>query len=306
MTQQSETAGSVAPYESSSDLLKNLGLRVRALRREHRVSRRVLSEQSGVSARYLAQLEAGEGNISIALLAKVAGALGADLASLLQENRTLPALQSDDLQITRIVSLLVSADEKTRDQVLGMLEAVAGARASRVCLIGLRGAGKSTLGKLAGDSLGVPFIELNEQIESLAGIPVSEIIALYGADGYRDFEAKALNEVTTQHRSVVLAAAGGVVSNTGTYQKLLSAFHTVWVKASPSEHMQRVLAQGDTRPMAGNPAAMEQLKKLLADRELDYARSMAVIDTEGRKPAQSLDDLLSVLRPLVPEMFTAD
>lgn len=285
-----------------ASLLKMVGERVRARRKQQGLSRRVLSELSNVSPRYLAQLETGEGNISISLLAKVAIALQCDLAQLVG-NTAINTYGCDNAEICddglhRIFNLLREADLNTRSRVLALLEEKPAARQQRICLIGLRGAGKSTLGGRAGEALDIPFVELNEEIEQLAGIPVAEVIALYGADGYRQLEAKAIDTVVADNSRVILAAAGGVVSNPRTYDRVLKSFNTIWLRAAPAEHMQRVLAQGDTRPMAGNPAAMAQLKKLLSDRETDYARACCVVDTQGLTVAQSLQRLLAVIRQL--------
>lgn len=285
---------------TAAQLLLAVGQRVRQLRQQHGLSRRVLSENSGVSPRYLAQLESGEGNISIVLLARVADALACDVPALLRNpaviDQPVSSSSSDTAQLHRINTLLPTADAALRTRILELLEQGGTQRRQRVSLIGLRGAGKSTLGRMAGESLDIPFVELNEQIEQQAGMPVAEVIGLYGAEGYRDLESAALSRVASEHSRVVLAVAGGIVSNPQTYQHLLDDFHTVWLRASPAEHMQRVLAQGDTRPMAGNPAAMEQLKKLLSDREADYGRAMYCVDTEGRDAKQTLVSLLSILR----------
>lgn len=294
--------GEARPFRNDKvdvSLLRTVGEHVRTQRKRQGWSRRVLSEQSGVSPRYLAQLENGEGNISISLLARVAIALGCDLSALIKDERSacnaLLVDEAKDIQLRRVWQLLQQADSHTLEQVLGLLECDPEARQQRICLMGLRGAGKSTLGFLAGQRLNIPFVELNQQIEQLTGMPVAEIIALYGADGYRRFEAEALDKVIADYPRVILAAAGGVVSNQQTYQHLLYAFHTIWLRATPADHMQRVLAQGDTRPMAGNPAAMEQLKKLLADRALHYARAMTQVDTGGRSVEQSLNLLLDAI-----------
>ncbi len=304
-----------APAEPS-DLLARVGSRVRHLRKQQSVSRRELSERSGVSPRYLAQLESGEGNISIGLLAKVAAALqcaptvllddqATDGTAELAQGGTLARLMHEAMtgneQLQQVVHLLCRADVATLTQVQNILRNSDGNRQRRICLIGLRGAGKSTLGRHAGGKLGIPFIELNEQIAQLAGMPVDEIIALYGPEGYRELESRALAEAVSSHSRVILAAAGGVVSNKDTYRQLLNDFHTVWLRASPAEHMQRVLAQGDTRPMAGNPAAMEQLKTLLSEREVSYAKAEHCLDTEGQALTDSLNELLAIIEPLVKD-----
>jgi len=169
-------------------------------------------------------------------------------------------------------------------------------RARRVCLIGLRGAGKSTLGAMAAQVLHVPFLELNIEIEDHAGMPVSEVVALYGTDGYRQLESQALSRIVATHDSLILAVAGGVVAEPDTFKTLLAHFHTIWIKASPEEHMNRVRSQGDTRPMAGNPEAMEQLRAILRSREPLYGRAQAELDTSGQALQASADDLVKLIR----------
>lgn len=268
-------------------LLSQVGARVRKARDLKGVPRRVLSEMSGVSPRYLAQLEGGEGNISIGLLKRVAIALDQSLESLV---RAEDPWESD---LLRVADLFRVADHSTQEAVLRLLnyDSAGTQRAQRLCLVGLRGAGKSTLGRMLGEKQGAPFIELNREIENHGGMPVDEIIALYGQEGYRKLEADALDRVISTYDRVVLAVAGGIVSETSTYNKLLSRFHTIWVKASPQEHMDRVRAQGDERPMAGNPEAMAQLKSILVNREALYDRAHAQLDTSGQNPQQSLTNL---------------
>ncbi|MCC5986990.1 MAG: helix-turn-helix transcriptional regulator [Pararhodobacter sp.] len=278
--------------ESSADaggetLLMRVGERVRAARERRGLSRRALSEKSGVSQRYLAQLEAGDGNISIALLHRVAQALDHRIEWLLGEE---DPWQSDVLRVAELFRL---ADSATRQQVLAVLQpgSKADLRARRLCLIGLRGAGKSTLGALLGQRRGVPFVELNRVIEEQSGMPINELIAFFGQEGYRRLEAEALNRVIATHEAVVLAVAGGIVADPETFARLMQHFHTIWVKASPQEHMSRVKAQGDLRPMAGNPEAMGQLQALLRARDTLYAQAEAVLETSGKSVGQSLAEL---------------
>ncbi|MEP4198511.1 MAG: helix-turn-helix transcriptional regulator [Aliishimia sp.] len=278
------------PRSGVDDLLVRLGQNVRLVRTSKRMPRRVLSDLSGVSPRYLAQLESGQGNISIALLHRVAEALERSLFDLLGD--------AVDPEEARLLELFRAVDIGTRASVMHRLEHVAPRpdRAQRICLIGLRGAGKSTLGRGAGDALGMPFVELNKDIELKAGMPVGEIMALYGADGYRQLEAEAVRRVASRHTRLVLAVAGGIVSDPDTYNILLQRFHTVWVKASPTEHMSRVRAQGDMRPMQGQPEAMAQLEALLDGRQDQYNRADVALDTSGRVADQSLTDLLALIQ----------
>lgn len=272
-------------------LIQSVGERVRKARELKGLPRRVVSELSGVSPRYLAQLEAGEGNISIGLLKRVALALDHRIEWLVGDEDPWTS------EALRIADLYRSAPAAVRQKVMETLvpDPPETLRGHRVSLIGLRGAGKSTLGAMAGERLGVPFVELNREIEDHAGMPVTEVIALYGQDGYRRLEAQAVERVIATHDTMILAVAGGLVAEPETYKLLLSRFHTIWVKASPEEHMARVRAQGDTRPMAGNPEAMEQLRALLRSREALYDRALARLDTTGKPLDVALDELVSLI-----------
>lgn len=272
-------------------LMLRVGDRVRKARALKGVPRRVISERSGVSPRYIAQLEAGEGNISIALLQRVAMALGQEVEGLIARD---DPWTSDTAQLTR---LFRHAGDEQRRQALHALGAdgPGDRRANRFCLIGLRGAGKSTLGTMAGQHLGLPFLELNAEIEQDAGMPVAEVVALYGQEGYRHLEARALDRVIASHDEVILAAAGGIVAEPETFTTLLACFHTIWLQARPAEHMSRVLGQGDTRPMAGNPEAMQQLRHILQSRQTLYERAGARLDTSGKSLDESVDDLTTLI-----------
>jgi len=273
-------------------LIGRVGERVRRARDRKGIPRRVLSEKSGVSPRYLAQLEAGEGNISIGLLQRVAHALDHKIEWLVGED---DPWSSEPL---RVADLFRTANARTQARVLATLspEPVAAARAHRICLVGLRGAGKSTLGRRAGERLGIPFVELNREIEEQSGMPVDDLMALYGQEGYRRLEAQAIDRVIATHDTMILAVAGGIVAEPETYNLLLAKFHTIWVKATPAEHMARVREQGDTRPMAGNPEAMDQLKSILTAREALYERALAKLDTSGRTEDESLDEMLALIQ----------
>lgn len=278
--------------ELVSALISRVGKRVRKARERKGIPRRVLSEVSGVSPRYLAQLEAGKGNISIGLLQRIAIALDHRIEWLFGED---DLWGSDALHITEMYR---SANADMQQQVLEILspEPTGTIRAHRICLVGLRGAGKSTLGALAGQALGIPFVELNHEIEEQSGMPIAEVMALYGQEGYRTLEAQAINRIVTTYDTVILAVSGGIVAAPDTYKQLLDTFQTVWLKTTPEEHMSRVRAQGDERPMAGNPAAMEQLKSILAGREALYEKAMAQIDTSGKTVNASLNELLGMLK----------
>ncbi len=243
--------------------LAMVGNRVFEKRNNAGMSRRVLSEKSGVSPRYLAQLESGQGNISIGLLNRVSLAFGCDVAELVSDR---------------------GGREFTSD------------RKNRIALVGLRGAGKSTLGRLAAERLGLNFLELNDEIEARCGMPMNEIFSLYGQDGYRRLESEALYQITADHSELVLAVAGGIVSEPRTYDYLLANYQTIWLKARPEEHMNRVRGQGDERPMTGAQDAMADLQRILRDREVHYARADAMVDTSGADIEQSLVMLLQHTR----------
>jgi len=234
--------------------LSLLGDRVRAWRSEQGMTRKSLAAASGVSERYLAQLEAGEGNISVLLLRKLAQAMQVPVEVLVREHG-------------------------------------AAAKATRIALLGLRGAGKSTLGAKLAQSLDAPFIELDREVEQDAGAPLGEVFSMYGQEAFRRFERKALARVLKAHPRAVIAAGGSLVTDPDTYNLLLDHCTCVWLKATPEEHMQRVMAQGDLRPFKGSPAALEEIRRLLADRNRLYARADAVLDTSGRTQKQSLAEL---------------
>lgn len=272
------------------------GQRIGQLRKRQKLSRRALSELSGLSQRYLVQLENGAGNISIGRLFQLARALNCPLEQLLYR----PQPSADG---ARIGLLYEAASDAQQRAVRDILDAGAG-RARRICLIGLRGAGKSTLGQRAAERLALPFCELNSEIETASAMPVDEMMALYGQEGYRHMERRALAQIAGRADSILLAAAGGVVSNAETFDFLLQHFHTIWLKASPEEHMQRVIDQGDYRPMADNPDAMQQLRDILTRRESLYARAHRSVDTRAQTLAQSTDDVIAAIGELTGQQVS--
>jgi XRE family aerobic/anaerobic benzoate catabolism transcriptional regulator len=272
-------------------LLSSVGERVRNARARMGLSRRVLAERSGVSQRYLAQLESGQGNISIALLLRIADALDFRIEWLVAEDDPWTS------DVVILSSLLRSATRTQRERVLEILdpENPGLRRVSRIAFIGLRGAGKSTLGRMAAARLGLPFKELNEDIAEASGIPAGEVMALYGPEGYRHLERQSLERIVATYDRLVLAVAGGIVSQPETYNYLLRHFHTVWLKAEPEEHMARVRGQGDERPMAGNPDAMAELRNILTSREALYARAEVHINTSKTTLEKSLEAILDAI-----------
>ncbi len=271
-----------------------VGERVRKARERKGITRKRLSELSRVSQRYLAQLEAGEGNISIALLHRVAAALDHPVEWFVSKDDPWAS------EAAQVASLYNAASLAQRQSVMQILspDRPARLRQQRICLIGLRGAGKSTLGRLLSESLNIPFMELNRDIEEQSGMPVNEVMALYGPEGYRRLERQALERVVARTDCVVLAVAGGIVAEPETYNFLLRHFHTIWLKAAPDEHMRRVRAQGDERPMAGNPKAMEELNAILKSRETLYGRAEATVNTSGKLLQDSSAELVRVVKQL--------
>ena len=254
----------LTPQQQEAAFLARLGERVRSGRAGTGMTRKSLAASSGVSERYLAQLESGQGNISVLLLRKVAHAIGMPVEALLRE-----------------------APEREPGR--------------RVALLGLRGAGKSSVGAKLAAGLGVPFVELDREVEREAGAKLNEVFAMYGQEAFRRFERRALERVLRTHESAVIAASGSIVTDPDSYRLLLDSCQTVWLKAKPEEHMDRVIAQGDMRPfegkVRGRSAALEEIRRLLADRNRLYARAGHTIDTSGRSPRAVLDELRSRLTP---------
>jgi len=269
-----------------ADFLLALGRRVRDLRERRAMSRKLLARQSRVSERYLGLLEAGDGNVSVMLLRRIASALSVTIGELLS------AEDGDSVERRLIRRFLERLPAHRLEEVIfrlmrdfGHEEAV---RRRRVALIGLRGAGKSTLGAMLAKHLGAPLVELNREVVRETGLPMSEVIALYGQSGYRRIERKVLERVIVENDRAIIVAGGGIVTEEEAFKLLLANCYTVWLKAQPEEHMARVLAQGDLRPMAGNQEAMEDLKRILAAREPLYRKADAVVDTSGERPEASL------------------
>ena len=275
------------------DFLARLGGKVRDARGRRGLTRKVLARDSAVSERHLAELEAGRGNISVLLLRQVAATLGLPLAELLRENG------DQALELTLIQEFLQRLPKQRLARVRAQLQRDFGGnpagRSERIALIGLRGAGKSTLGEALAGELKVPFIELDREIEREAGTGLSEIFLLYGQQGYRRYEQRCLESILESQARCVIATGGSIVSEAATYDLLRSSCFTVWLKAKPEEHMSRVMAQGDMRPMAGNTQAMADLKRILQSRTALYGQAHAVVDTGGRNIKQSLKDLKRVI-----------
>jgi XRE family aerobic/anaerobic benzoate catabolism transcriptional regulator len=277
-------------------LLAALGDRVRNLRAQRGLTRRAVALAADVSERHLANLEYGVGNASILVLLQVANALHCSLAELLGDFTT----RSPEWLLIR--EMLESWDEgELRRARLALSELMGGAvsdsaKPRRIALIGLRGAGKSTLGQMLADEIDTPFVELSREVERLAGCSVREIYDLYGTTAYRRYERRALDDVIKNYAEVVIATPGGIVSDPATFNQLLAHCTTVWLQAAPDEHMGRVVAQGDTRPMAASSEAMDDLRRILKGRAAFYSKADLIIDTTGQSLEQSFHKLASAVR----------
>lgn len=260
--------GSAADGDAA--FLADLGTRVRDARSRIGLSRKRLAIAAGVSERFLAQLESGSGNGSILLLRSLARTLGVELATLVGSE---PEGSAEDGRARK--------------------------RSGRIALIGLRGAGKSTLGAGLAQRRGVPFIELDREIERESGLGLGEIFAISGAAGFRRLERRCLDRILEEHERFVLATGGSIASEDETFERLRGTCFTVWLRALPEEHMARVIAQGDLRPMGDNAEAMDDLRAILAGREAAYALADARLDTSGTSVDASLDALASIVDPAV-------
>jgi XRE family aerobic/anaerobic benzoate catabolism transcriptional regulator len=250
------------------DFLRAFGERLRRERERRGMSRKLLAEQAGVSERYVTQIESGKGNVSIVILRQIAAALGISLAKL---------VETDD---------------------------AGGSRSERIALIGLRGAGKSTLGAALAKARNVPFFELDREIERLSGTSLGTLIEMYGQPAYRRYELQALQELLDAHPHFVVATSGGLVSEPVTYDLLLRHCLTIWVRTTPEQHMARVIAQGDRRPMsstgAGSAQAMQDLRRILAERIPLYERADLTVDTTGATVKESIGIIVPKLALRMP------
>jgi XRE family aerobic/anaerobic benzoate catabolism transcriptional regulator len=280
--------------EPDPAFLVRLGERVREVRARRGMTRRILARDSGVSERYLAQLESGQGNVSIVLLRAIAAALDVPLESIACDG---PAPSPELDHINAFLRRLGPGElDEARRLLEGRFGPVPGsARRGRIALVGLRGAGKSTLGAGLAERLDVPFVELDREIERRSGMALAEIFDLYGQGGFRRLEREALAGILDVVPRFVLAAGGSIVSEPPTFADLLLGCFTVWVRARPSEHMQRVIAQGDLRPMAGNTEAMADLERILAGREALYRKADAELDTSGKPIGATLEELVRLV-----------
>jgi XRE family aerobic/anaerobic benzoate catabolism transcriptional regulator len=283
--------------DPETGFLEQLGQRVRTMRALRGMSRKVLAKVSGISERYIAQLEAGRGNVSIVLLRRVSNAMGAHLEDLIPAAEPTP-----DWAVIRDLLRKASPGQIAQAKELlggGGVSSQRRMSFAGIALIGLRGAGKSTLGKMLAKKIGWNFVELNKEIEAQNGLSVAEIIALYGQEGFRRMEQAALTQLLSRKELTVLATGGGIVSEPLTFDLILSSFYTIWLKATPEEHMARVRKQGDLRPMADDRSAMAELRNILVSREPLYARASAVVDTAGLSVDAAAARLTEAVAPVL-------
>jgi XRE family aerobic/anaerobic benzoate catabolism transcriptional regulator len=297
LTKRAHPVLPIEPVEAFDDaeFLLFVGKKVRDARSRRGMTRKMLAQEADVSERHLAQLELGEGNVSIILLRRITTALNIPLADVFTMEKPGAAAE------VALRQILERIPRQQLDSVVARLRGEFGAddrtRRGRIALIGLRGAGKSTLGSKLAQDLGIPFVELDQEIEKDAGMGLPEIFSLYGQTGYRRIEKKTLVRILQQHERAVISVGGGVVSEKETFEQLLACCFTVWIKAHPEEHMSRVIAQGDFRAMTDNAEAMEDLRRILEAREPLYRRADVHLETSRESIEESFLKLKQAVQP---------
>jgi XRE family aerobic/anaerobic benzoate catabolism transcriptional regulator len=286
------------PGTEGREYLRRLGNAVRIARTRRDMTRKALAEHSGVSERFLAQLETGSGNASVLVLRKIAAALDIPIDALLamgQQSQSPTLMETVAFLKTLDGVSLHSAQEVLREHFSTVSRE---RRRERIALIGLRGAGKSTLGAKLAERKTWPFVELDRRIEQASGVPLSTLFDMYGQAGFRRLEYRCLHDLLATTECFVLATGGSIVSDPTTYEFLLANCFTVWLRATPEDHMQRVIAQGDLRPMAQRSEAMEDLKRILAEREELYRKADAIVETSGVSEKEALEQLVHAVEPV--------
>src|SRR3974390_86069 len=293
------------PLIQQDNITKSIGIKVRAARVQAAISRRVLAETAGVSERYLNKLEHGDANLSVGILARVANALAVNLASLLpatqgfvSSSRVENVVNAD---LAEVVGEMTLREQEAAGTILQQYLKDRRRSLRGIALLGLRGAGKSTIGGLLADRHGLPFVSVTREIEARAGISLNDLFNLGGPDAYRAVENEVVMDLVGRDDYIVLETAGGIVSNAPALEVILGSFKTIWLKAAPEEHLQRVIRQGDLRPVDGTLKALDHLKTLLSYREQEYARADLVLDTTGRAPEACVDELERIAGPVPSE-----
>ena len=285
------------PKPTAKLLTFEIGQRVRRLRRKHGLTRRQLSESTAISERYLGQLENGQANASINILHKIATRFGETVAALIPSSSGTAAY--GHLPLADLISGLTADEQQSAYQLLAARFRSGQVERKGIAMIGVRGAGKTTLGEQLSALTDVPFVRLSQLVAERAGVETSEIMELWGPTGFRRFEYEALRDLIDQPGKVILETSGGIVASDTSYDLLIERFHTVWLRADPDEHMQRVIDQNDLRPMIGRSAAMQDLIALLREREPAYGRAAHTLDTTGRSIRECLAELVDVSKPVI-------
>jgi XRE family aerobic/anaerobic benzoate catabolism transcriptional regulator len=280
--------------DEDSEYLRKFGERMRGERARRGMSRRLLADHAAMSDRYLTQLESGKGNVSLLMLRHLAAALGVPLTRLVDDEQPSP-------EMTLVRQFLSRLSPEQLKEAYATLTAqfardANASRTDRIALVGLRGAGKTTLGAALSVKTELPFFELDREVERTASTSLSSLIELYGQQAYRRYELQALQELLSSHPKFIVATGGSLVSETATYELLLRNCFTVWVRTTPEEHMRRVIAQGDLRPMAGSQRAMDDLRRILEERSELYGRADLTVDTTGKGIGETLKEVLAQLR----------
>ena len=286
---------SIKNIEKEKLLLDELGFIIRKYRSQRGLSRQMLATKSNISLRYLAQLEGGSGNPSITILKNIAYALNITLENLLFANsykdEKVDYIKKkidhyEKHQITALLELIDNIDKKKTIKI----------NKNKIALIGLRGAGKSTLGNMYSKEFKIPIYEITKEIEKIGGMNINEIIEFGGQGMYRRLEYTAIHNLYKKNKKVIILTGGSVVSEKETFNFLLKNFYTVWIKASPKEHMKRVIKQGDLRPISSNPKAMEDLNNILKERQHLYSKASEIVNTENKDKIFSYKDLVSKIK----------
>ena len=279
---------SIKAIEKEREGLINIGFIIKKYRAKRGITRQILANKSGISLRYLAQLESGKANPTISILKNISYSLNMTLSDMFftYNNETAIGMYDSRLmkfsseQKKKVLSLIENIDRENRSKK----------NKNKIALIGLRGAGKSTIGKMFHKEFNVPLFEATNEIEKLGGMNINEVIELGGQGMYRRYEYDIISSIHKNHKNLILLTGGSIVSEKETYNYLLNNYFTIWIKTSPKEHMNRVLKQGDSRPMASNPRAMEDLNNILNERISLYSKADIIIDTENFSAEQSYLD----------------
>lgn len=290
--------------QTQEDVTAAIGARVRAARAAARISRKRLAEIADVSERYLNQLENGDANVSVGILSRVGAALGIELSQFFAPDPVAPGGTAPHGPLAELLGRMSAREQEGAIKVLESYLRDRHRALRGIALLGLRGSGKSTVGSLFAHRHGLKFLSVTKEIENRAGMSLPDLFNLGGPDAYRTLENEVVKDLSSRDERIVLETAGGIVSNAAALEMILGSFRTVWLKASPEEHLQRVIQQGDMRPMRGTPQAMEHLKALLANREQEYARADCVLDTTGRTPERCVQELERIAEETGPTEVT--